>query len=270
MKLTVIGSAILLLIFPAWAGTFLENFDNGNLDEWQEFNMRNAPDGTWKIINDELHGISPDAAIRLLTIGDKTWRDYTIEFDVKLLRKRGRGNITIAARITGDWAAWCMMGDDPFGGNISMVAYSAGNFRDPSPFIIFDSKPHQPLNMKEWSKLKLEVEGNMLNFWINGNHVLGPVRLPNRQTFINFDAARKRHLEQHAAENNAENPPRFRPMELGRFQDLLTGGVGIGLSNHTARFDNIVITGESIPGTHGLSVDPKAKLATLWGNLKRL
>lgn len=267
MKLIAIGSAIFLLTLPAGAGTWLEDFDNGNLDNWHEFNMRNAPDGTWKIVNHELHAVSPDAAIRLLTIGDETWRDYTIAFDVKLLRKRGHGNITVAARITGDWAAWCMFGDDPFGGGISMAAYSAGNFRDPTPFIIFSSKPHPPLNMKEWSKLKLDVKEDTLNFWIDGNRVLGPVRLPNRQTFKNLDVARKQHLEEHHADDANWQ---FRPMQLGKFQDLLTGGVGIGLSNRTARFDNIVITGESIPGIHELSVTPRAKLATLWGHLKRL
>ena len=267
MKLIAIGSAIFLLTLPAWSGTLLEDFNNGNLDDWHEFNMHNAPKGTWKIVNDELHAVSPDAAIRLLTIGDETWRDYTIEFDVKLLRKRGRGNITVAARMSGDWAAWCMIGDHPTPNNISMAIYSAGNLRNPTPLIFFDSKPHQPLNMKEWTKLKLGVEGNMLNFWINETHALGPVRLPNRQTFKNFDAARKQHLEEHHADD--ENW-QFRPMQLGEFQDLLTGGVGIGLSNHTARFDNIVITGESIPGIHGLSVTPRSKLATLWGNLKRL
>ena len=266
MKLTTVGIVILLLTLPAWARTFLADFDKGDLNEWQEFNMRNAPDGTWKIVNDELHAVSPDAAIRLLTIGDETWRNYTVEFDVKLLGKHGRGNITVAARITGDWAAWCMIGDDPFGENISMTTYSAGNFREPTPFIIFASEPHQPFNMKEWSKLKLDVEGNTLNLWINGEHVLGPVRLPNRQTFKNFDVARKQHLEEHHADD--ENW-QFRPMQLGNFQDLLTGGVGIGLSNHTARFDNVVITGEGIPNSDGFSVDPRSKLTTLWGNLKR-
>ena len=43
----------------------------------------------------------------LLTIGDETWRDYTIEFDVKPLDKPGPSNIAIAARIKGSWVAWC-------------------------------------------------------------------------------------------------------------------------------------------------------------------
>ena len=269
MKLIAIGSAILLFTVSAWAGTFLENFDNGNLKAWHAFNMRNAPDGTWKIVNDELHGVSQDGWTRLLTIGDETWDDYTIEFNVKPLRKPGRGNIAIAARINGDWAVWCMIGDHPSPFNISTVSCAAGNFRDPTPLFFFGVEPHPPLGLKVWSKLKLEVEGNTLNFWINGKHVLGPVKLPNRQTFKHRDAVRKKHLEEHPADENG-NLPEFQPMQLGRFQNFLTGAAGLGLSNQTARFDSVRITGDNIPNSSGLSVSPKAKLATLWGGLKRL
>ena len=58
-------------------------------------------------------------------------------------------------------------------------------------------------------------------------------------------------------------------MRLDGFQDFLTGAAGLGLSNQTARFDNVVITGDSIPSSGGLSVNPKTKLATMWGSLKR-
>ena len=108
MKLTVIGSIIFLFTFSVWAGVFQEDFDN-NFGVWQEFLMGNAAPGSWKIVKGELHAVSPDGWIRLLTVGDETWRDYTIEFDVKPLKKPGRGNIAIAARIKGDWAVWCMI-----------------------------------------------------------------------------------------------------------------------------------------------------------------
>ena len=49
----------------------------------------------------------------------------------------------------------------------------------------------------------------------------------------------------------------------------LSGAVGLGLANWTARFDNVVITGDSIPKNDGLSVTPKVKLVTMWGSLKR-
>lgn len=58
-------------------------------------------------------------------------------------------------------------------------------------------------------------------------------------------------------------------MQLDGFRDFLSGAAGLGLSNQTARFDNVVITGDSIPNSGGLSVTPKAKLATVWGRLKR-
>ena len=53
------------------------------------------------------------------------------------------------------------------------------------------------------------------------------------------------------------------------FPDFLTGGVGFGLSNYTARFDNITITGDTIPNSGGFAVTSQGKLATIWGNLKR-
>ena len=270
MKLIAIGSAIVLFTLPAWAGTFLEDFDN-NFGVWQEliFNdvMNDAPPGSWEIVDRELHAVSPDGRLRLLTVGDETWRDYTIEFDVKPLKKPGPAGIVIAARINGDWVAWCVIGEWPFIDNVSRIKCAAGNFRDPTPLFFFGSKHHRPLKLKEWSKLKLGVEEDILNLWINGKHVFGPIQLPDRQSFQNLDAGRKRHHEEHHADEKAAI---FQPMRLGQFQDFLTGGAGFGLANQTARFDNVVITGDSIPDRQAFSVTPKAKLATVWGSLKRL
>ena len=265
MKLVVIASIISLFTFSAEAGTFVEDFDN-NFGVWQEFLMGKAVPGSWKIVKGELHAVSPDGWTRLLTVGDETWRDYIIEFDVKPLEKPGHGNIAIAARISGDWAVWCMIGDHPSPKNISVAFCAAGNFRDPSPLFFFGREFHRPLELKKWSKLKLSVEGNILNFWINGKHALGPVQLPNHQTFRQRDENRRRHNEKDHA---GEDLPELRPMRLDGFQDFLTGAAGLGLANQTARFDNVVITGNSIPINDGLSVTPKAKLATVWGSLKR-
>ena len=267
MKSIATLSAFLLFTFSASSGVLLEDFDNGNLGEWTEFLMGNAGPGSWKIVNDELHAVSPDNWTRLLTIGDATWENYTLEFDVKPLKKPGRGHIAIAARINGDWAVWCMIGDHPFPDNISQAMWTAGNFRNPTPLILFDSEPHPLLGMKQWSTLKLRVKGNTLDLWINGKPILERVVLPNRETFERFDAHRKQHLEEHHA-NDANW--RFRPMELGDFQDFSTGGVGLGLANQTARFDNVRITGDTLPNSGEFwAVTPGAKLATQWGHLKR-
>lgn len=260
MKLVVIGSIIFLLTFPVKAGVFLEDFDN-NFGVWQELLMADAVPGSWKIVDSELHAVSPDGWTRLLIVGDETWRDYTFEFEVKPLDNRGPSNIVIAARIKGSWGVWCLIGDLPFVDNISDVKFAAGNFRDPNTILFSHSKRHRFLKLKKWSKLKLDVKENILNFWINGNQVIGPVQLPTRRGFERFDVIRK----EHAAEEGRELPP----LQLDGLQDFLTGAVGLGLSNQTARFDNVVITGDGIPNNGGLSVNPETKLTTMWGSLKR-
>ena len=268
MKLIAIGSVMLLLAFSAWAGTFLETFDKINLNAWQEMLPRDAVPGSWEIIKGELHAVSPDGWARFLTIGDETWDNYTIEFDVKPLNKQGPSNIAIAARITGDWAVWCLIGDHPFPNNISRPMYAVGNFRKHNPLFFIGGEPHRFLKLKKWSKLKLSVEENVLNFWINDKHVIGPMNLPNRQTFERFEVVKKQHREREAAEKG-EDPVEVPPAPLGDFENFLTGGAGFGLSNQEAIFDNIKITGARIPNSPELSVTPSAKLATVWGHLKQ-
>ena len=273
MKRVIMASLIFLFTFSARAGVFRENFDNGNLDAWQELiltqdflflDVEDPPPGSWEIVNGELHAVSPDKSTRLLTVGDETWRDYTLEFDVKPLEKPGPSNIVIAARIQGSWVVWCLIGDLPqFRENTSQALFAAGNFHDRNTIFYTHAKRHRFLKLNRWSQLKLAVEGDTLNFWINGTLVIGPVQLPNRNSFKRFEAVKKAHPP------NPGNIKLFHPLALDGFQDFLTGAAGLGLSNQTARFDNVVITGDSIPNSRGLSVTPKAKLATVWGSLKR-
>ena len=61
----------------------------------------------WEIVDGELHAVSPDDWTRLLTVGDETWRDYTIEFDVKPLNKPGPSNIADCRSNQGELA--CMV-----------------------------------------------------------------------------------------------------------------------------------------------------------------
>ncbi len=262
MKLVVIATIIFLVAFSARAGVFVEDFDN-NFGVWQELLVRDAVPGSWKIVDGELHAVSPDGWPRLLTVGDETWRDYTIEFDVKPLERLGPGGVAIATRINNNWVAWCLIGDWPFANNVSTAKFAAGNFQDPQTFVFSHSKLHRPLKLNRWSHLKLTVEEDILNFWINGGQVIGPIQLPNRRSFERINAIRKQHAEEEGRLAG------FQAWQLNGFQDFLTGATGLGLSNQTTRFDNVVITGDSIPNSGGLSVTPQAKLATMWGHLKR-
>lgn len=238
MKSLLIGLGIFLFTFSAGAGTFLETFDDGELGEWQElvFFGADAP-GPWKIVDGELQfllNLDDGGLTRLLTVGDETWQDYDIEFDVKPLGKHGTGNIAIAARIKGTWAVVCVIGDLPFPEPDSMVrCFGCGLHTN--AFLTFKKKRHRLLKAKRWHHLKLSVHGNLLTFWINGKQVLEPIVLK----------------------------------AIGPFPDYSNGRVGFGVSNYSVVFDNITITGEGIPNRGGLSVTSRERLATTWASLKR-
>ena len=239
MKLSLSGLGIFFLSVFALAGTFTETFDGEKLDNWQELVMFGieAP-GSWEIVDGELQAIHNTGGVtRLLTIGEETWQDYDVEFDVKPLESHGPGgNIAIAARIKRKWGVpWgviCRIVEDPAAGPVAECF--AGNLHGDA-FLTYDEKPHPLLKLRKWATFKLAVHGKFLTFWINGKQVLDPIILE----------------------------------PLHGFPEFPTGKIGLGLANYTVRFDNLKITGSGIPNRGGLPVTSQTKLTTIWGNLKQ-
>ena len=247
MKFILITAVLFLLPFAVLAGTFLETFNNGDMEGWQELVQLNNAPGSWEIIDDELHAVSHETFIRFLTTGDDAWENYTLEFDVKPLKKHGIGVIAIAARIKETWVVYCRIEDrikvvDGEALPGSRVNCVAGNLHDVI-FISLHSKPHALLRLNKWSNLKLTVHQNTTAFSINGKQIIEPTKIPNFKGVLHPD--------------------------FNEFPDFLMGGVGFGLANYTARFDNITVTGDGIPNSGGFAVTPGGKLATTWGDLKR-
>lgn len=243
MKLTSIVAALLLLSISGWSGTFIETFNDGDLEEWQELVQQDNAPGSWEVIDRELHAVSPDGWIRLLTVGNKKWQNYTIEVDVKPLEKSVNASIVIAARIKGTSLIFCEIGDRFIPGWEAICL--TGDF-DTNQYRLLYTGVHPLLKLDDWSTLKLGVDGATFMFSINGEKI---VETGDRFDFVH------------------EGQEIF-GIKVGRLQNLLTGGTGFGLANYTARFDNIIITGKDIPNKGRLLVTPREKLATTWGNLK--
>ena len=247
MKFLMIGTVLFLSPLSVFAGTFLDTFEDGNLDGWQELVPWDREPGSWEIVDGGLHGTVDDGYPRLFTTGDATWKDYTVEFDVRPLKKHGSQTISIVARVQEKWFVQCRITEPvvvlPDGGNAAekgWVFCSAGNLQLPNADLLF-FEPHPLLKLFRWAHFKLSVEGDIFTFWVNGELVMAPTKLRivrNREGFEDF--------------------PEFQ-----------TGGVGIGLSNYTARFDNVTVTGDSIPDSGAFAVTPQGKLATTWGHLKK-
>ena len=245
MKSVTIVVVLFFLPFSVLAGTFLETFDDGDLEGWQEIWV-DKESAFWEVVNDELRAESREGFIHLLTTGDSTWEDYTMELDVKPLKKHGIGGISIAVRVQETWLVSCsildpviIVGDDPPIHEDRIDCSAWGLHRPALAQLLFE--PHPLLRLNRWSHLKLSVEGNIFTFWINGEQVMEPTKLQI-----------------------------FRQIEVfADFPDFRTGGVGFGLWNYTALFDNITVTGDSIPNSGGFAVTPGRKIATTWGDLKR-
>ena len=247
MKSVSIIALLFLLPLSVWAGTFLETFDGKELDGWQQIWIEKGP-AVWEIVDDELHAESREAYIHLLTTGDDTWEDYTMELDVKPLKKHGIGGISIAVRVDGAWLVYCsfsdpviIRGDDPPFQQEEIGCYAGTLKPPPRAHAILISEPHPLLRLNRWYHLKLSVEGDMFTFWLNGEQVMAPTQL---QIFRGIDV-------------------------FADFPDFQTGGVGFGLWNYTAIFDNITVTGDSVPNSGDFAVTPQGKLATTWGQLKK-
>ena len=247
MKFLIIVTVLFVSPLSVFAGTFLATFEDGDLDGWQEVVPWDREPGSWEIVDGGLHGAGHDMYPRLFTTGDDTWIDYTVEFDVRPLKKHGRPTISIAARVKEKWSVRCGIIDAvvvlPGGGNAPQrgwVFCRASHLNGgKSEGLLFQHHPLFKLN--RWVHLKLSVEGNIFTFWINGEQIMEPTELRIRRDREGF----------------------------ADFPDFQSGGVGIGLSNYTARFDNVTVTGDSIPDSGDFAVTPQAKLATTWGNLKR-
>ena len=250
MQLTSIIVLLFLLPFSTLAGTFLETFDDGDLEGWQELVHPNEAAGSWNVINDELHAVSHEGFPHLLAIGDDTWEDYTLEFEVMPLIKHGKGAIAIAARIKGSLLFYCSFGDQVIFGNKDpligpFLSCMKGDLHD-LEFTVLYFEPHPLLKLNKWSHLKLSVKGTNFIFSLNGKEIA--------ETGDDF-----------APPHNGQKIK----TKAGKLTGFLTGGVGLGLANYTALFDNITVTGDSIPNNGGFAVTPGGKLATTWGTLKR-
>lgn len=243
MKFAIIVDTFFFFAFSALGGTFSETFTEGNLADWRELNAHDAVLSSWEISDGELEGINHGGGAHFLITGNQIWQDYNIQVDVKPLKKHGPGNIMIAARVGGSWAVSCEITDLILNDPESKVVCTSEDVHSNTGEVLYIG-PHPLLRENKWARLKLSVNKDQFIFWINKKKIV-----ETGDPFILQGIKLKtRDLSRHPVDG---------------------GGAGFGLGNYTARFDNITITGESIPDRGGLPVSPRAKLATTWGELKQ-
>jgi hypothetical protein len=164
MKHTVIGSIMFLLVASIWAGTFIDDFEDGDLDGWRQVNPP-AP-MLWEIIDGELECTRHNAESTMLVTGEDDWSDYTIEYDVVLLEDFGSGDVDVVVRYTDPvWSSQMLFYFGDFFGAREVCIR-----RDPGG--ADTRKPFDRLKLDEWYHIKLEAEGDHFSLWLDDEKVL--------------------------------------------------------------------------------------------------
>ncbi|MCZ6677499.1 MAG: DUF1080 domain-containing protein, partial [Candidatus Poribacteria bacterium] len=168
VKYAMVGLMLFLTTASVWAGTFRDDFEDGDLDGWrQDFPPAEKPI-LWKVVDGELECTRQDSDSTVLITGDVTWTDYTIEFDVKLLEDFGPGDVDVIARHT-NWRNHTMVfGFGDALGNPAAFMQRV-ELRGVSRQI---KKQYNPLKLDRWHHFKLEAKGKNFTFWVNGEKVL--------------------------------------------------------------------------------------------------
>jgi hypothetical protein len=213
----------------AWAGTFIDDFEDGNLDGWAE-SYPWAARASWSVENGELVGISTHnigADTHLYLLDSSDWQDYDISARVKvtesftknicgaglLVRQMGRLNY-LNFKI--------LMHDQLIGPDVPKARYL---WQDNNDWEVLHKEPLD-LQFGVWYDLLLEASGSHFSFYVDGEKVI------DCESTL-FDS----------------------------------GEVGVVLNGAEAHYDNLVVTGDEIPDM-STPVESNGKLATSWTRLK--
>jgi hypothetical protein len=234
--------AVLFVCFvstsPALAGTWKDDFEDGDLDGWEIYNA--IPVEKWGVEDGECSGewLNADpgsfSVLVLKLESSAFWKDYTVECKMKFTGNRtpfGYAGISFRdGRMMGSGS--CAFDIDARSGTASgwtrtaIAAPWKNVSKAPLPFA---------LSKDTWYKLKIIAEGDHFEFYIDGK-------------------------------------------PAGKFVDdsNSSGGVGLEVRNVHVHFDDIIISGDEVedggnwePDKHpGEAVEPYDRLVTTWASVK--
>jgi hypothetical protein len=165
MKHAAIGVALLMLTTSVWAGTLRDNFDDGNMDEWD----LSEADPFWEVKDGELV-ITARAFPVQFFIGETTWGDYTVRVRTRIVKHRATGNIegpAIPVRRESLMHTYGFGLGTRGGGKIAYAFYVQGN-TTPRHYV---SEAFQ-WELDTWYDLKLTAEGEQFWFYVDNRLVI--------------------------------------------------------------------------------------------------
>ena len=224
---------MLAIAFPVFAGTWNDNFDDGDLDGWSVYNYSGGT-SVWEVENGQVRiersHIYASAAILDNSIG---WKDYEISFDAMIDKTLNPdvSFVLISARVSENSGNTNHVGPAlayNWNGSRKIMYGLAKKGAQELNLSFFDEDPY-PVELSKWYRIKLSAMGNKYQFFVDDV-------LQKEFTLSGYES----------------------------------GGVMMGAGGCVAYLDNVTITGNDIPnGGSGItSVQSKMTLPIVWGGLK--
>ena len=238
----ILLSIILCLSFvsSAYSGTLADNFNDGDLASWRmyenfRFEKIVIPDpGNWIVEDGTAVGGDDDSGkVYGLYIGDMSWKNYTAEVSVKLLKRVEKCSIG-----AGVWLATRLQLDE---GKFGLNAYIIGIWNDSRFGAVKGGAEYangDGLNLQIFMHPLCEANvWYKLSMTANGNYITGFV--DDVKVFDLLD------------------------------DSFTSGAVALAVNGLEAAFDDFMVTGLEIPDVQlSQPVKPSGKLATTWANIK--
>jgi hypothetical protein len=245
VKSVIISLMIFILVTPAWAGTLVYDFeDESQLADWSAVPTLDRLPYTarWSVENGELVAFSSDPALGMgqgLGVGDDTWGNYIFEAQFMIERIFSHPD---------SWAPAIFL----------VVHYHLPpGITDPTRWWMVWLGPDHPVDTGVWE----------MHWWESGS---------GHMSKEDFDSPFEEN-RWYTARIECEDDHYRMFFEDKLFTEFDTempddayGVAGFAVRNCEARFDNVIITGDSIPNMLSVAaVSPRSKLATTWGCIRK-
>ncbi len=170
VKSVVMGVALLLLTTSVWAGTLRDDFDDGDMDEWD----LTEASGIWEIKDGELV-MTPRSSPFPFSIGETTWENYTVRVKTRIVKHQSTGNLESPYVVVrkqdpreSPGHTYVFGFGDRGGGKIAYAFYAVGGRQPPMRFV---SDPFE-WELGTWYDLKVTAEGDQFWFYVDNRLVI--------------------------------------------------------------------------------------------------
>lgn len=163
MRCVLVILSLCLLITSAQAGTFRDDFDDGNFDGWEILNFPCTGQSKWEVKDGVLWCEVRSICSAALVFGDNEWRNYSIECDARMLERFPNNMNTIGLDLrvmvpNNGSVVWLYASP----GTAAIETWQSLQLMKKSVVKAFD------LQLNKWYRLKGVVNEDNFEFYIDG------------------------------------------------------------------------------------------------------